>query len=158
MSNLNEIYKKQYLKSVGKDDASLKRKRQENLDYLDDYIEEMKDWAMNEVQGQYETRELFNEATHEYREKKRARAKSMVMKNLGSYLDEHELTNYDLFLKQGMPTDHILRVGIQKASPDAEEELSEELGTEYEYVKSHVTENAHVKVPLGIIMAIRDLL
>ena len=159
MSNLNEIYKKQYLKSVGKDDASLKRKRQESLEYLDDYIEDMKNLVMEEGRrGKFDTWKLFNEATHEYREKKRARAKSMVMKNLGSYLNEHELTNYDLFLKQGMPTDQILCTGIQKALPDAEKELSEELGTEDEYVESHVTENAHVKVPLGIIMAIRDLL
>ncbi len=39
-TQLNEIYKKQYLKTVGKDDASKKRKREEALEYIDEWIEE----------------------------------------------------------------------------------------------------------------------
>lgn len=40
MSKLNEIYEKQYLKSVGKDDISKKRKREEALEYFDNWIDE----------------------------------------------------------------------------------------------------------------------
>lgn len=39
-SQLNEIYKQQYLKTVGKDEASKKRKREEALEYIDEWIEE----------------------------------------------------------------------------------------------------------------------
>jgi hypothetical protein len=39
-SQLNDIYKQQYLKSIGKDDASKKRKREEALEYLDEWIAE----------------------------------------------------------------------------------------------------------------------
>lgn len=39
-SQLNDIYKQQYLKSIGKDDASKKRKREEALEYIDEWIEE----------------------------------------------------------------------------------------------------------------------
>jgi hypothetical protein len=39
-SQLNEIYKQQYLKSIGKDDVSKRRKREEALKYIDEWIEE----------------------------------------------------------------------------------------------------------------------
>lgn len=39
-SQLNDIYKQQYLKSIGEDDASKKRKREEALEYIDEWIEE----------------------------------------------------------------------------------------------------------------------
>jgi len=39
-SQLNDIYKQQYLKSIGKDDVSKKRKREEALEYIDEWIEE----------------------------------------------------------------------------------------------------------------------
>jgi hypothetical protein len=38
-SQLSEIYKQQYLKSIGKDNASIKQKRQEALECLDEWIE-----------------------------------------------------------------------------------------------------------------------
>lgn len=40
MSQLNEVYKQQHLKIIGKDDLSKKRKREEALEYFDDWIEE----------------------------------------------------------------------------------------------------------------------
>lgn len=40
MSKLNEIYEQQYLKSIGKDDISKKRKREEALEYFDNWIDE----------------------------------------------------------------------------------------------------------------------
>jgi len=46
MSQLNEVYKQQHLKIIGKDDLSKKRKREEALEYFDDWIEK-----------QYETRD-----------------------------------------------------------------------------------------------------
>lgn len=171
MSDLNKIYEKQYLKSVGKDDASLKRKRQEDLDYLDEYVEEMKESVMKkrEIQSfkkhriEYchrESSSLANQARHEYREKKRARAKLLLKKDASKYLNNDECVRFKRDLQEGYDADDCVigQEGIAKALPDAEKELSEELGTEDEYVESHVTENAHVQLPLGVIMAIRDLI
>ena len=39
-TQLNKIYKQQYLKSIGKDDATKKRKREEALEYIDEWIGE----------------------------------------------------------------------------------------------------------------------
>ena len=38
-SQLNEIYKQHYLQSVGKDKASINKKRKAALDYFDDWIQ-----------------------------------------------------------------------------------------------------------------------
>jgi hypothetical protein len=57
-SQLSEIYKQQYLKSVGKDNASIKQKRQEALKCLDEWIE-----------SQYSDRQyerLYNSGVSEY--------------------------------------------------------------------------------------------
>ena len=59
-SQLSEIYKQQYLKSVGKDNASIKQKRQEALECLDEWIE-----------SQYSDRQyemLYNIGVSEYRQ------------------------------------------------------------------------------------------
>lgn len=60
-TQLNEIYKKQYLKTVGKDDASKKRKREEALKHIDEWIEET-----------YQTRDaerMFREGKGKWRQK-----------------------------------------------------------------------------------------
>jgi len=60
-TQLNEIYKKQYLKTVGKDDASKKRKREEALEYIDEWIEET--YQTPEAKG------MFQNGEHEWRQK-----------------------------------------------------------------------------------------
>jgi hypothetical protein len=57
-SQLSEIYKQQYLKSVGKDNASIKQKRQEALECLDEWIE------TQYSDRQYER--LYNSGVSEY--------------------------------------------------------------------------------------------
>jgi hypothetical protein len=64
-SQLNDIYKQQYLKSIGKDDASKKRKREEALEYLDEWIAETHQTRRAEQMfrdGESKWRQKFQEA------------------------------------------------------------------------------------------------
>ena len=43
MSQINTVYKKAYLKSIGQDDVSKKRKREEALEFMDEWIKEQEE-------------------------------------------------------------------------------------------------------------------
>lgn len=58
MSQLNEIYKKAYLKSIGEDVESKKRKRDEALEYIDAWIEEQSSSSSYE--------RMFNQGKSQY--------------------------------------------------------------------------------------------
>ena len=58
MSQLNEIYKQAYLKSIGEDVESKKRKRDEALEYIDEWIEEQSSSSSYE--------RMFNQGKSEY--------------------------------------------------------------------------------------------
>ena len=60
-SQLNDIYKQQYLKSIGKDDASKKRKREEAREYIDEWIEETYQSPQAEGMFRHGEREWYQE-------------------------------------------------------------------------------------------------
>jgi len=72
MSQLNEVYKQQHLKIIGKDDLSKKRKREEALEYFDDWIE--KQYETRDAKRTYDTGkskhyDMCNKIRQEVREK-----------------------------------------------------------------------------------------
>ena len=97
-TQLNEIYKKQYLKTVGKDDASKKRKREEALEYIDEWIEET-----------YQTRDaerLFRYGESEWRRKFQEKHQHLIR--------DHEMSVTQEEIKQAAEKQVIEEVGTQE--------------------------------------------
>ena len=128
-TQLNEIYKKQYLKSIGKNDASKKRKREEALEYIDEWIEKT-----------YQTRDaerLFRHAESEWHNKFREKI-NQVMHARGRAACR--LTTQE------------------EINQTAEMQIIDEVGTREEYAAKFVENNLAPRGLLGVIVSIRDLL
>lgn len=131
-SQLNDIYKQQYLKSIGKDDASKKRKREEALKYIDEWIEET-----------YQSRDaenMFRFGESEWRQQFQKRHQQLMRESHTS----------------GTPyTSQDLKETTEKA---AEKQVIEEVGTQEEYAAEYVENNLAPRGLLGLIVSIRELL
>jgi hypothetical protein len=128
-TQLNEIYKKQYLKTVGKDDASKKRKREEALKHIDEWIEET-----------YQTRDaerMFRDGENKWTNR---------------IQEVHQQRWHDHRSSGAPPFD------LEECSKAAEKQVIEEVGTQEEYATEYVENNLAPRGLLGVIVSIRDLL
>ena len=129
-TQLNEIYRKQYLESVGKDETSKKRKREEAFEYIDEWVEEQYD-------------------SHDY-ERQFNTGKSDWLQTSSKIRHEVEVAV--------RKRDGILRCDTQEIKDKSEKRIEEELGTMEEYATGYAEEHTTPRVPLGVLSSIRDLL
>ena len=129
-SQLNDIYKQQYLKSIGKDDASKKRKREEALEYIDEWIEETYQSRDAETMFRFGEREWHKQFQKRHQQLMRDRNTSGTC-----------FTNTSQKLKEA-----------------AEKQVIEEMGTQEEYATKYVKNNLACRGLLGLIVSIRGLL
>jgi hypothetical protein len=130
-TQLNEIYRKQYLKSVGKDETSNKRKREEAFECIDEWVE-----------GQYESHNYereFNEGKNKFRHIS------------GKIRHEVETSVRRKVARNGAEN-------TQEIKDRSEKRIEEELGTMEEYATGYAEERVVPRVPLGVLSSIRDLL
>ena len=132
-TQLNEIYRKQYLKSVGKDETSKKRKREEAFECIDEWVEE-----------QYESHDyesVFNAGKNKFRHIS------------GQIRHEVEVAVQRKALRDGIPM-----CDAQEIKDRSEKRIEEELGTMEEYATGYAEEHITPRVPLSVLSSIRDLL
>jgi hypothetical protein len=133
MSALNKIYKQQYLKSVGEDDDSKKRKREEAHKYIDEWIEE-----------QYDTRD-YN-CVSRIGENNFINAKRDLIQQMESEL---RIQN---------PEMGTVGVAYGEECKKVKKRVEMELGTQEEYATEYAEEHFAPRVTFGLILSIRDLL
>ena len=132
-TQLNEIYRKQYLKSIGKDETSKKRKREEAFECIDEWVEE-----------QYES--------HDY-ERVFNSGKSDWLQTSRKIRHEVEVAVQRKALRDGIPM-----CDAQEIKDRSEKRIEEELGTMEEYATGYAELHVTPRVPLGVLSSIRDLL
>jgi len=132
MSALNKIYEQQYLKSVGEDDDSKKRKREEAHEYIDEWIEE-----------QYDTRDykcVSQQGKNNFINAKRDLIQQM----------ESEIPNFVALSN--------MQKHEERTSEKVKKRVEMELGTQEEYATEYAEEHFAPRVTFGLILSIRDLL
>ena len=134
MTQLNEIYRKQYLESVGKDEMSKKRKREEAIEYIDQWVEEQYD-------------------SHDY-ERQFNTGKSDWLQTSRKIRHEVETVVNRKVSRADGPRDKI----AQEIKDRFEKRIEEELGTMEEYATGYAELHSTPRVPLGVLSSIRDLL
>ena len=133
-TQLNEIYRKQYLKSIGKDETSKKRKREEAFEYIDEWVEE-----------QY--------ASHDY-ERVFNSGKSEWLQTSRKIRHEVEVAVQRKIIRGQLCDKEI----VQETKDRSEKRIREELGTVEEYATEYAELHIKPRVPLGVLSSIRDLL
>ena len=130
MSQLNTIYEKAYLKNIGQDDDSKKRKREEALSYIDEWIEEQ------EESHDYER--VFNSGKSEWLQISR------------KIRHEVEVAVQRKALRAGVPM-----CDAQEIKDRSEKRIEEELGTMEEFATGYAEERTIPRIPLALILSIR---
>ena len=136
MSQINTVYKKAYLKSIGQDDVSKKRKREEALEFMDGWIKEQE-----ESHG-YER--AFNSGESDW-----LQISSKIRQEVGAAVRRKAL-------RDGIPTmgNHKIAQEIKEAS---ERRIEEELGAQEDYAREVADESFQPRIPLALILSIRRL-
>ena len=133
-TQLNEIYRKQYLESVGKDETSKKRKREEAFECIDEWVE--KQYDSHDYERQFNT------------------GKSVWLRTSSKIRHEVETAVNRKVSRTDGPRDKI----AQEIKDKSEKRIEEELGTMEEYATGYAKEHTIPRVPLGVLSSIRDLL
>ena len=134
-SQLNDIYKQQYLKSIGKDDASKKRKREEALKHLDEWI--------GETYNTPDAERMFRFGESEWYQQFQKRHQQLMRESHTSGTPYTSLPPREI---------------SQELEKAAEKQVIEEVGTQEEYATEYVENNLAPRGLLGLIVSIRDLL
>lgn len=133
MTQLNEIYRKQYLESVGKDETSKKRKREEAFKCIDEWVE--KQYDSHDYERQFNTgKSHWSHASSKIRH-------------------EVQLAVQRKALRAGVPM-----CDAQEIKEESERRIEEELGTMEEYATGYAEIHVTPRVPLSVLSSIRDLL
>lgn len=133
-TQLNEIYRKQYLKSIGKDEMSKKRKREEAFECIDEWVE--KQYDSHDYERQFNTgKNHWSQTSSKIRHEVQLAVQRKVSRTDG-------------------PRDKI----AQEIKDRSEKRIEEELGTMEEYATGYAEEHTIPRVPLSVLSSIRDLL
>lgn len=130
MSHLNTIYEKAYLKNIGQDDDSKKRKREEALSYIDKWIKEQE-----ESHG-YER--AFNSAKSDW-----LQISSKIRHEVGAAVQRKAL-------RAGIPI-----CDAQETKEESERRIEEELGAQEDYAREVADISFQPRIPLSLILSIR---
>ena len=133
MSALNKIYEQQYLKSVGEDDDSKKRKREEARNYIDEWIEEQYD------RTDYER--VYRQGESGFSTKKQKLIQQM----------ETDIRIQNPGMDQWC-------VAYKEECKKIKKRVEKELGTQEEYATEFAEKHFAPYVSFGLIISIRDLL
>jgi hypothetical protein len=132
MSQINTVYKKAYLKSIGQDDVSKKRKREEALSDIDKWIKEQ-------------------EESHGY-EREVGIGRSKWASTSSKIRHEVQLAVQRKALRAGVPM-----CDAQEIKEESERRIEEELGAQEDYATEFADQRFVPRIPLALILSIRRL-
>lgn len=129
MSQINTVYEKAYLKSIGQDDVSKKRKREEALQFMDEWIKEQEEshgYAREVGIGRSKWASASSKIRHEAYEARRS--------------------------SDGTPM-----CETQEIKEASERRIEEELGAQEDYATEFADQRFVPRIPLSLILSIRRL-
>lgn len=130
MSQINMVYKKAYLQSIGQDDVSKKRKREEALEFMDEWIKEQEEshgYAHEVGIGRSKWASTSSKIRHEVEVQRKA-------------------------LRAGIPM-----CDAQEIKEESERRIEEELGAQEDYATEFADQRFVPRIPLALILSIRRL-